>query len=90
MAESLLSLNRTMPWICKVEESLIKLFFDSEVPGLIHLGLGQEAVAAGVMAALDRRGSVRIFVFEAGKTYPRSCAAVGNARPPKAVGALST
>ena len=47
--EQLLALNRSMLLIRIVEESLIKLFSDSEVPGFIHLSLGQEAVAAGVM-----------------------------------------
>lgn len=56
--EQLLALNRTMLLIRGVEESLIKLFSDSEVPGFIHLSLGQEAVAAGVMAALDARDTM--------------------------------
>lgn len=56
--EQLLALNRTMLLIRTVEESLIKLFSDSEVPGFIHLSLGQEAVAAGVMAALDGRDTI--------------------------------
>lgn len=56
--EQLLALNRTMLLIRSVEESLIKLFSDSEVPGFIHLSLGQEAVAAGVMAALDARDTM--------------------------------
>ena len=56
--EQLLALNRTMLLIRTVEESLIKLFSDSEVPGFIHLSLGQEAVAAGVMAALDGRDTM--------------------------------
>ncbi len=56
--EQLLALNRTMLLIRSVEESLIKLFSDSEVPGFIHLSLGQEAVAAGVMAALDGRDTM--------------------------------
>lgn len=56
--ERLLVLNRTMLLIRTVEESLITLFADSEVPGFIHLSIGQEAVAAGVMAALDERDSM--------------------------------
>ncbi|AMR79240.1 thiamine pyrophosphate-dependent dehydrogenase E1 component subunit alpha [Cupriavidus nantongensis] len=47
-----LALHRTMVLIRRVEESLIKLFSDGEVPGFIHLSLGQEGVAAGVMSAL--------------------------------------
>ncbi len=53
-----MGLLRTMLLIRKVEESLIKLFSDSEVPGFIHLSLGQEAVAAGVMSALDARDTM--------------------------------
>lgn len=56
--EQSLALYKTMLLIRYVEESLIKLFSDSEVPGFIHLSLGQEAVAAGVMSALDERDSM--------------------------------
>ncbi|MDB5890069.1 MAG: thiamine pyrophosphate-dependent dehydrogenase component subunit alpha [Polaromonas sp.] len=56
--EQLLALNRAMLLIRVVEESLVKLFSDSEVPGFIHLSLGQEAVAAGVMSALDGRDTM--------------------------------
>ena len=55
---ALLKLYRTMLLIRTVETSLIKLFADSEVPGFIHLSIGQEAVAAGVMSALDERDSM--------------------------------
>lgn len=51
--EAELALHRTMVLIRRVEESLIKLFSDGEVPGFIHLSLGQEGVAAGVMSALQ-------------------------------------
>lgn len=45
-------LYRTMRRIREVESALVKLFADSEVPGFIHLSIGQEGVAAGVMSAL--------------------------------------
>jgi pyruvate dehydrogenase E1 component alpha subunit len=51
-ASRLLDLYRTIVLIRRVEERLISLFADGEVPGFIHLGIGQEAVAAGVMSAL--------------------------------------
>lgn len=35
------------------ESALTRLFADGEIPGFIHLSLGQEAVAAGVCAALE-------------------------------------
>ncbi|MFH1343944.1 MAG: thiamine pyrophosphate-dependent dehydrogenase E1 component subunit alpha [Pseudomonadota bacterium] len=48
----LLDLHRTMLLIRATETALSKLFADSEIPGFIHLSLGQEAVAAGVCSAL--------------------------------------
>ncbi|RJG00541.1 thiamine pyrophosphate-dependent dehydrogenase E1 component subunit alpha [Noviherbaspirillum sedimenti] len=57
-SQLLLSLYRTMRLIRVAESSLIKLFADSEIPGFIHLSIGQEAVAAGVMAALEERDTV--------------------------------
>ena len=39
--------------IRRSEERLTKLFADGEVPGFIHLSIGQEAVSVGVMSALD-------------------------------------
>lgn len=49
----LLDLYRTIKTIRTVETSLIKLFADGEVPGFIHLSIGQEATAAGVCTALE-------------------------------------
>lgn len=48
----LLDLYRTMALIRAVEHSLSRLFADGEVPGFIHLSVGQEAVAAGVASAM--------------------------------------
>jgi pyruvate dehydrogenase E1 component alpha subunit len=45
-------LYRTMLAIRRAEERLQKLFADGEVPGFLHLSIGQEAVPAGVSAAL--------------------------------------
>jgi pyruvate dehydrogenase E1 component alpha subunit len=56
--EQLLAFYRTMRLIRTVENALIKLFADSEVPGFIHLSIGQEAIAAGVMSALDARDTI--------------------------------
>ncbi len=50
--ERLETLYCTMRRIREVEAALVKLFADSEVPGFIHLSIGQEGVAAGVMSAL--------------------------------------
>lgn len=55
---SLSELYRTMRRIREVESALIKLFADSEVPGFIHLSIGQEGVAAGVMSALKPQDTI--------------------------------
>ena len=46
------ALYRTMSLVRQVENMLTRLFANSEVPGFIHLSIGQEAVAAGVASAL--------------------------------------
>jgi acetoin:2,6-dichlorophenolindophenol oxidoreductase subunit alpha len=52
-SEQVLDLYRRMLLIRRAEERLAKLFADGEIPGFIHLSIGQEAVAVGVGAALD-------------------------------------
>lgn len=52
-APALLHLYRTIRMIRTVENSLTRLFADGEVPGFIHLSIGQEAIAAGVCAELS-------------------------------------
>ena len=47
-----LGLLRTMRLIREAELRLAQLFADGEIPGFIHLSVGQEGVAAGVCAAL--------------------------------------
>ena len=54
----LLALYGVMRLIRTVESCLIKLFAAGEIPGFIHLSIGQEAIAAGVIAALDARDSI--------------------------------
>lgn len=56
--DGLTALYRVVRTIRCVETSLIKLFADGEVPGFIHLSIGQEAVAAGICAALDDRDTL--------------------------------
>ena len=56
--DELLGLYRVMARIRAAETHLIKLFADGEVPGFIHLSIGQEAVAAGVMACLEARDTI--------------------------------
>jgi len=50
--DRLLALLRTMLLVRQAETALTRLFADGEVPGFIHLSIGQEAIAAGVSSAL--------------------------------------
>jgi acetoin:2,6-dichlorophenolindophenol oxidoreductase subunit alpha len=52
-AEFLIELYRRMLMVRRLEEHLAALFADGEIPGLTHLGIGQQAVAIGVTAALE-------------------------------------
>jgi pyruvate dehydrogenase E1 component alpha subunit len=52
-SEQVLELYRRMLLIRRAEERLAKLFAEGEIPGFIHLSIGQEAVAVGVTAALE-------------------------------------
>ncbi|NUB16557.1 ABC transporter substrate-binding protein, partial [Azospirillum brasilense] len=52
-----LALHRTMQTIRATETTLSRLFADGEIPGFIHLSVGQEAVAAGVVGALGPQDS---------------------------------
>lgn len=47
-------LYSSMTMIRQIENTLSRLFADSEVPGFIHLSIGQEAVAVGVASTLDK------------------------------------
>src|SRR6201988_762131 len=51
-AAELLRLYADMRLIREVEQRLSILFGDGEIPGFIHLSIGQEAVAVGVAGAL--------------------------------------
>ncbi len=53
-----LSLHKMLLTIRAVESSLTRLFADGEVPGFIHLSIGQEAVATGVCTALRDQDTV--------------------------------
>lgn len=53
-----LALLETMRLIREAELRLSQLFADGEIPGFIHLSIGQEAVAAGVCAALSREDTL--------------------------------
>jgi TPP-dependent pyruvate/acetoin dehydrogenase alpha subunit len=49
-----LRLFETMALIRAFEERVSMLFRDREIPGFVHTSLGQEATAAGIVAALGR------------------------------------
>lgn len=42
----------------RCEERLTTLFADREVPGFIHLSIGQEAVSVGVMSSLEKTDTI--------------------------------
>jgi TPP-dependent pyruvate/acetoin dehydrogenase alpha subunit len=50
---SLRAMYETMALIRAVETSLLDLFGKGKLRGTVHTGIGQEAIAAGVVAALD-------------------------------------
>jgi acetoin:2,6-dichlorophenolindophenol oxidoreductase subunit alpha len=45
-------LYQTMVRIRRFDESVVRLYADGEIPGFMHLYVGEEAIAAGVCAAL--------------------------------------
>src|ERR1700704_3565216 len=51
-AETLLSLHRTMLTIRLFEQRVAREFRTGEIPGFVHMYIGEEAVAAGVCANL--------------------------------------
>ena len=50
--EQLLSMYRMMTTIRRFEETLRDLFFQGQIPGFVHVSIGEEAVPTGVCAAL--------------------------------------
>jgi pyruvate dehydrogenase E1 component alpha subunit len=54
----LIELYRGIRLVRETEERLATLFADGEIPGFIHLSIGQEAVPVGIAAALDDSDTV--------------------------------
>ena len=54
----LLHFYEQLQLIRQCEERLSQLFADGEVPGFIHLSIGQEAVSVGVMSALGSQDTI--------------------------------
>ncbi len=57
-ASQLLELYRRMQLIRQAEQKLGELFADGEIPGFIHLSIGQEAIAVGVGDALTDKDTL--------------------------------
>lgn len=57
-ATQAVAIYRMMQLIRRFEERVGECFSGAEIPGFIHLSVGQEAVAAGTCAALDERDIV--------------------------------
>jgi len=53
--EQLLDMYRTMVRIRRFEETIRDLFFQAQIPGFVHVSIGEEAVPTGVCAALTDR-----------------------------------
>ncbi|MDQ7783909.1 MAG: thiamine pyrophosphate-dependent dehydrogenase E1 component subunit alpha [Desulfomonilaceae bacterium] len=56
--EELLRLLYLMVKVRRVEECLVDIFSQGKIPGFIHVGIGQEAVSAGVCSCLRERDVV--------------------------------
>jgi pyruvate dehydrogenase E1 component alpha subunit len=56
--ESMLRLLRTMVLMRRFEEKCAELYTQEKIRGFLHLYIGEEAVAAGLMAALGPRDAV--------------------------------
>ena len=54
--EKLLEIHYSMVKVRRVEERLVDVFAQGKIPGFIHVGIGQEGVAAGVCLRVDPGG----------------------------------
>ena len=70
-ATQLLTLYRRMQLIRQAEQKLGELFADGEIPGFIHLSIGQEAIAVGVGAALTDQDTLASNHRGHGHTLPK-------------------
>src|SRR5262245_56809374 len=57
-AETMLAFYERLLLVRRCEERLVTLFSGGEVPGFIHLSIGQEAVAVGVVSALREEDTI--------------------------------
>ncbi|HHH31624.1 MAG TPA: pyruvate dehydrogenase (acetyl-transferring) E1 component subunit alpha, partial [Polyangiaceae bacterium] len=56
--EALLPLYRQMRRIRRVEEESARAYVQGKIGGFLHLYIGQEAIAVGTEAAIERQDSV--------------------------------
>lgn len=56
--DELLKMFYLMVRVRRVEECLVELFAQGKIPGFIHVGIGQEAVSAGVCSCLEDDDSI--------------------------------
>ena len=66
-----LHLLREMVRIRRFEERCVELYSDMRIRGFLHLGIGEEACAVGVMEALEERDSVVATYREHGHALAR-------------------
>ena len=52
--EKLLELHERMTLIREFERAAERNFLDNEIPGFIHLYMGEEAIAAGIISQLEK------------------------------------
>ncbi|MGA7643570.1 MAG: thiamine pyrophosphate-dependent dehydrogenase E1 component subunit alpha [Syntrophobacteraceae bacterium] len=56
--ETLLEIHHSMVRVRLVEERLVDVFAQGKIPGFIHVGIGQEGVAAGVCSCLTPEDTI--------------------------------
>ena len=71
--ETFLELYTTMLKIRLFEDRIVDLYARGEVPGLAHLYIGEEAVAAGVCASLRCRAGSTATGSSESERIPEGC-----------------
>jgi len=60
--EQMLDLYRKMRTIREFEETVAKFFSQGEIPGFVHLYIGEEAVATGACAHLEKQDYIAVLI----------------------------
>ncbi|HHY38085.1 MAG TPA: thiamine pyrophosphate-dependent dehydrogenase E1 component subunit alpha [Clostridia bacterium] len=58
--DQLLNMYRKMVEARRFEEKVVELFYAAKIPGFLHSAIGQEAIAAGIGAALEPQDRITI------------------------------